>query len=258
MTFTLNDKRAGRAATFLACVMPALLTGCRSASPQSKADSFAQFQGQDVDGAPLPEFLAARTARILISLRETAEPNVYRSEATAAAVPISADGYLLTAAHALDRDSLPSSYVLLSGTQRPLHFRVVWDGFRDTNAHLDIAVIHVEDELPAVFEWAAMTELVSGAELVSAGFSRAEISFAAGSLRDDVQSDGQVAWKVAHDVPLAGGDSGGPLCTPQGKLVAVNYGSMALTPFGGILSRYALRPDPDWLAGLLARDRDGR
>ncbi len=258
MTSPLKQEPPGSVPWLLASVLLAFLTGCRNASPQSKADSFAPFQDKEVDTTPLAEFISARTARLLISLRATPDPKVYKSEIAATAVPISADGYLLTAAHAIDPDSLPSSYVMFPGTKRPLPFRVVWDGFRDTTAHLDLAVIHVKAEPPAFFEWAPLAELSAGAALVSAGFSEQQVSFAGGHLRADLHSDGQVAWKVAHDVPLAGGDSGGPLCTPRGELVAVNYGALTLTPFGGVLSRNALRPDPDWLAGLLARDRDRR
>lgn len=240
--------------SLLAALAAATLASCFSASPETKARSFAPYCDRIVDGAPLAEFLSARTAFAVLAVRPTPEHGVFVGGWGATAVPIAADGYLLTAAHALQHDGPHRSFVMYPGSDDGHGFRVVWNGFDE--AGLDLAVIHVESPPPAVFTWSPA--LARGTKVVSAGYVDKTLAFAGGELHEDLRSDGAVAWRVTHSVPLAHGDSGGPLCTLDGELVAVNYGGEALTPFGGVLRSVALRPDPDWLAGLLARDRRER
>jgi len=231
-------------------------TACRTpVDAETKARSFAPFADHEIGRASLCEFLAARTGHIVIKPTRTKIEGVYDAGG-GSAVPITNDGYHLTAAHVFE-DAKPSEvFLLLPGSTIAHRVRLVWSGFRDTNAEMDLALIHVKPAASAWFEWAPDDRVVAGTPVVSSGFPAHELAFAGGRLLTGIEPDGRITHKLDHDAPLAQGDSGGPLCTPDGKLVAVNYGWEL--PFPGSEHSTAQRPDLDWLFGVIARDRRSR
>ncbi len=231
-----------------------LLPGCltMSASMKDKARSFQALAASTVDGMSLERFLSARAVRVVIQPELTDERGVVRAGA-ATAVPITSDGYALTVAHALDE--LPV-FVSLPGEKRGRRLRVVWDGFRDTDAKVDLALIHIRGPLPAWFELAGEEALGKGTPVAAAGFSDAgELVLAGGELMSASPQENRLARVIAHTTPLSFGDSGGPLTLLDGRLVGINFGS-TIAPLAGRLSSKAMRPNLDWLAGLIKNDRD--
>ena len=219
---------------------------------KDKARSFVPVSASTVDGTPLARFLARRAVRVVIQPEATDERGIVRAGA-ATAVPITPDGYALTVAHALDE--LPV-FVALPGEKRGRRLRVVWDGFRDADTKIDLALIHIRGPLPTWFELAEDDALRKGTPVAAAGFSDAgELVFAGGELMNSPPQEDRLARVVAHTTPLSFGDSGGPLVRLDGRLVGINFGS-TVAPLAGRLSSKAMRPNLDWLVGLIQNDRE--
>ena len=219
---------------------------------KDKARSFGPFASSSVGDVTLERYLSERAVRVVIQPEATDEEGIVRAGA-ATAVPITSDGYALTVAHALDE--LPV-FVALPGEKRGRNLRVVWNGFEDADSKVDLALIHVRGPFPAWFDFAGDDELGSETPVAAAGFSGAgDLVFAGGELMDAPRQDDRLARVIAHTTPLSFGDSGGPLVLLDGRLVGVNFGS-TVAPLAGRLSSKAMRPNLDWLAGLIKNDRE--
>ncbi len=88
------------------------------------------------------------------------------------------------------------------------------------------------------------------------GFPNLELAYAAGEVRSRPKGTSKLASIVAHNAPLTYGDSGGPLVTLGGGLIGVNA-SWIVYPFFSPKGE-AVRPDMNWLTGLIERDRSSR
>ncbi len=193
--------------------------------------------------------------------------------ALSAAVPITRDGYFLTAAHCVNMESL--TLVAFDAKRRLVNLpaRVVWKG-----EEADLALVHAEMRPLEPFRVADGSVLTAGTRVVIAGWSGAIKNtappLAAGRVRQVSRwrrtASGAVWCEVEHDAPLNQGDSGGPLLTLDGGLVGINsqlgfeFGGMwrALLGIAGPLDQpfagyngLAVCPESGWVMGMVEADR---
>jgi S1-C subfamily serine protease len=194
--------------------------------------------------------------------------------ALSAAVPITRDGYFLTAAHCVNMESL--TLVAFDAKRRLVNLpaRVVWKG-----EEADLALVHAEMRPLEPFGLADGSALTAGTRVVIAGWSGAIKNtappLAAGRVRQVSgwrrEKSGAAIWcDVEHDAPLNQGDSGGPLLTLDGGLVGINsqlgfeFGGMwrALLGIAGPLEEpfagyngLAVCPDAGWVMRMVEADR---
>jgi serine protease Do len=199
----------------------------------------------------------------------------------ASAVPLTRDGYFLTAAHCVEKG--PMTLVIATRdrkmTKKPV--RVVWKGESDQNGP-DLAVIHADLEPLFPFLPADVGHLEAGDEVAITGWSGLSEGTpnggtAAGrviSVSGLKQDRSGAAWRVIrHNVPLNSGDSGGPLFTPEGRCLGINA-RVEVGPAGLLGTRFgwagdtgrplrgyfgeAVAPEAEWLRGVIAEDRKGK
>jgi serine protease Do len=253
-----------------------LLTACSTAyTPEEKEASFRAHRESRVDGVPLADYLRARTALLLRSIR-VAEVTLQgpslnvKGEAVpgppgglGTAIPVTADGYYVTAAHCLSglEGGAPASLVSLVVTNgrdiRHGPARLVWMSDQG-----DLALLHSKAAPFDVLGWETAesrpdsTVVASGYESVIGAAALGQPGGYAGPSAGLYRGRGRTTSdfsEVLHDAPLAPGDSGGPLVTGSGKLIGVNT---RIT--GGLFRRgwsVALQPDAARLRTLIEADR---
>jgi len=241
-------------------------TGCVGASLAEKRDSFRPYEGAVVGKSSLRAFVRARTYTLLRGVRlrferkggETVMELISASPKQAGfgtAAAITSDGYFLTAAHNL-RGELFHLVALGESGLRIGRARVVWRG-SPGDPRADFALLHVAGAAGRAFAWAERGAVERGTELVAAGTARPlePLSFAGGEALGAISTPrgSPPASLVLHGVPVRRGDSGGPLVTREGRLVALN---VIYAPLTG--RHVSVRPDPDWVARLIALDRRQR
>ena len=257
----------------------------------SKAGSVGEWRDRKLDGRPLLETVTMNTALLLspaeglvveaqdqgeslkVGFRfKGAEPSGH-----GAAVPITRDGYFLTASHCLEG---PRSALIIfdesRGRMRVINtpWRTVW---RSPNKYrLDLAVIHAPVRLARAFTFVGSRGLEVDDEVGIAGWSgflngSPLASQAAGKVRRISKPSGrppEAVWQVVgHDGPMHPGDSGGPLVDRRGRLIGIhslirvsrigaliNPGSIDKVGYEG----EAVVPDAAWLTGVIEADRASR
>ena len=178
---------------------------------------------------------------------------------------LSADGYVLTAAHCVEERE--PCYIIFRHKDRwPfVRARRVWVGDPNDKTR-DVAVLKVDykEKLPAL-QWADEAELAEGAPAMLAGYREGDdrflLTLAAGKVLDanlrQTSGDAPPVRALAVDIPARRGDSGGPLLTADGKLIGIMRGWES--PLLGLAKkRIALRPDPEWVQQIIAQDRAER
>jgi serine protease Do len=151
--------------------------------------------------------------------------NNAREGTLSSAVPITDDGYFLTAAHCVNRDSLTLLAFDVNRKLMNLPARVVWQGDGP-----DLALVHAAMRPLQPFHLVDPASLASGSHVVITGWSgiikNTSPPMAGGKLGQVFPwhrlASGAVWREVEHDVPLNQGDSGGPLLTLNGHLVGIN------------------------------------
>lgn len=193
------------------------------------------------------------------------------------AVPIDKNGYFLTAKHCIGEDlKIICIDQELNILQKPA--RIVWQNpARDDD--IDLAVIKA-DLVPfkSLSLFKGKLKKIISSRLYSFGWSNigtfgrqsGEASGLLISAKHEVDQETGNHWSVIrHSVPLATGDSGGPLFNDAGDLVGINqkvyFGWPAyLISCLGINVKYnnpflsysgkAILPDISWLNGVVAQD----
>ena len=165
------------------------------------------------------------------------------------AAVITADGYALTAAHAVSVSE--SLWALIRGglTARcRIVWRSNWSASDPTGE--DWALIRIDHGFSELCEWSAQPPAAKDAVIATGegipSFGR--VDWVSSFNRDDRN------WQViCHSAPIAGGDSGGALLNDDGRLLGIHF---AADP--GDVRTYAIRPDPTLVAQLIAEDRRTR
>ena len=238
-----------------------------------------------VSGKPLLKILEKQTAMILVGNFDwTTVSKGTHQIGGGSAVPITEDGYFLTASHVVSRGSslMLARNIEMGNGQLDIQgvpARIVWKSDRPW-VGLDLALIHARTEPIAPFAIANEPPDIDE-PIVTAGWP---IGFfdsfpqgarlAAGQVvsvsRKAARGSSPPFVTVRHDAPQVSGDSGGPVLDLQGNLVGVhrssNYSFWQL--FAIALGRApsqpdtldyfasAIMPDPDWLREVIQRDRE--
>lgn len=264
-----------RRVRFGAALGVACLAACASPySPAEKETSFAPYVDVRLAGAPLAAYLRPRTALLLRAIRVAAvtlEDGTLRVQAEqtpgapgslGTAVPLTRDGYYLTAAHCVrEGASPPARDVILVVTDgrdvRHAPARVAW-----ISEHGDLALLRSSAAPFDVLPWhegglePGLRVAAAGFPLVLSATDRPATGAYTGPSAGRLLGAGKAApdhAELHHDAPLNSGDSGGPLLTLDGRLIGVNTRIA-----GGFLTRgpsIALRPDPAALAARIEADR---
>jgi len=233
-----------------------LLGGCAAPAPAPAPAP------PPLDSKKLANHLAARCVMV-ICLPEKEARAVLRSLdsrlnsriSLSSATPLTPDGYLLTAAHAVDMQVGDSLVVLYptGGDMRRSLAELVWK-----DARADLALIHVPFPTPAYYQWTPRGRtLPAGTPVVHGGISTGPKG-SVGELAQSVRGSGSLLpAPFRHSLHLQPGDSGGPLITTSGELVGINravgYRGVMDTRF--FIGSESIRPDP---AKIESRIRQAR
>lgn len=188
------------------------------------------------------------------------------------AVPISSDGYFLTAAHCVGKKG--STIQLLVQTASPpvtlSVARVVWRSDDTAPNEPDLAILHTPIKPEVFVRLAAQDGLKTGMPILASGFGSIQKNWAGGyllSITPPQPAPSGVIWrKLTHSAPFTPGDSGGPMLSAEGELLGINT-SLVLTkskwlPFGLGPWHYehgvSFIPDPAWLNSIIQSDRAWR
>lgn len=259
-----------RPCIFLAC---SVVAGCTHiATTQERIASFAPYADTRIAGEPVPAFLFARVAFLIsgaeVKTEKAIDGQIAGAElivgnpdhlAFGSATPIDRRGYFLTAAHCVANEPVYLMSTGTNGQKSVARASVVWraPGGKD---ELDLAVLRIEQPVEWTLEWDPIyhrSEAVVFAGLNYDKLQNYDFGCAAGRItRIDLRPKATPPFEyIYHQAPVHGGDSGGPLTTPDGKLIAINTGggSIRLGPFSYFVGR-AERPDLGWLQRLINAD----
>ncbi|MDB6071524.1 MAG: protease Do [Verrucomicrobiales bacterium] len=188
------------------------------------------------------------------------------------AVPISKDGYFLTAAHCVGQKG--STIQILAKTASPpvtlSLARVVWRSDETNPAEPDLAILHAPIKPEISVRIASPGLLKTGTPILTSGYGSFKKSWAGGriqSITAPQTAPTGVTWReLTHSAPFTPGDSGGPILSEDGELVGINSQIVLTTPgwlpFGlgsfGYDRGICFVPDPVWLDSIIQRDRTSR
>jgi len=175
------------------------------------------------------------------------------------AASVSADGYFLMAAHCVATgQALVTTAPNLAPAQE-VEAVLVWSGDR-CDPPIDLAVVFAPGmDVPAL-AWAPPERASSGAPVLVCGAGTTAIRVAGGTVCEQPQTFAATGscpevTAIRIQVPLIPGDSGGPCVSADGLLLGV----LSTATLGdGAPQGTVLRPDPNWLAALISRDRAAR
>lgn len=226
-----------------------------------KTESLEGWETVTVGGKPLMESLGPRVALVIVNLDSVSvelddsglsiQGKGKGTGTVGSAVPVTGDGYFLTAAHNLDDAEKLHLVVGLSETEGRARVdgvpaRIVWKSrvasWKDDDWSpgepmpvMDFAIIHSDaGQLPplAPFALAGETPQV-GEAVIIAGWPFVHLEdfkngarLAAGKIvsvhKQDARGSSPAFVAVRHDTPFVIGDSGGPLLDRQGNLIGIN------------------------------------
>lgn len=236
--------------------------------------AFAPFRDAKVGDIPIQDFLARRTAIVLVgseitdtkqsteAARQSLEFSYSSKFRLGSAVMIDARGYLLTAAHVVGATPITVIYYD-GGVLCHQQARIIWNGSHEPGKP-DLTLVRVAQPLTATYQWAEHYEANDSVLAVGVNYTDPQkpnftMGFTGGKLgRDRPFQRTQTTQTVTSDLPLHVGDSGGPLVNTQGQLIAINVrGTMSRLEYLGIarkLTSEAIRPDIAWLKQLIEED----
>jgi len=240
----------------LIALVAAFLSACSSTGPAPAPDN------SPVGRAVLRQ-AAARLTAIVISGKDELAPWV-ESRFTqghspddadgGSAVPISPDGYFITADHVLARSEGRNIFII-HGQQGPLRAtkaRIVW-----RSGSTDLALLHIPLATPRYYTWTSPDRwLPAGTPVIHSGIATGFRS-EPGKLISDIPPGKKNAARFKHDIPLEPGDSGGAVIDARGQLVGVNSAVEFLVPLetAFFIESEANRPNVPALQTLMDTDR---
>ncbi len=256
-------------------------------NPRREA-SLSYWKDKTLHGRPALEFPPLVTAIVLpLNVRTTYKmttlpDGVQKFEIVVAvkgtffagsAVPLTHDGYYLTAAHCVENGRTCTLVAPASNeTLRTVPARVVWSG-GSNDGEPDLALLHAPLRPHTILTMAPMESLRASQPVLTSGygsngFPNLEQGASGGRLKaigKPRETPGAEKWlRFSHTAPLAAGDSGGPVIGEDGKLMGINTGfyGAAIFPFGlNQIWRYCglgSTADPVWIQSLIKEDRDRR
>ncbi len=241
---------------YLAALAAASLSACSFTPPAPPPDP-------SPPGRAVIRQAAARLAAVVISGKDELSPWV-ESRFTqgrgpddadgGSAIPISPDGYFMTADHVLAR-SVGRNVFVIHGQARALRAnkaRIVW-----RSASTDLALLHIPVETPRYFTWTSPDAwLPVGTPVFHSGIATGFDS-EPGKLVSAIPPGRGNATRFKHDIPLEPGDSGGAVIDARGQLVGVNSAVEFLVPLetAFFIESEANRPNVRALERLIEADR---
>lgn len=254
-----------------------------------RSDSLKEWNDRKIGDDDALNYAAVRTAilfpsspdsKVTIQERRTAHQvdysiSVHSKELEmGSAVPLTADGYFLTAGHCVDKPKLTLIALVKSRALQKTAARVVWRG-QEQNGEPDLALIHASLAPYEVLKPAGFVNLEKHIRIYTSGYGTGKFpknqgqQGSAGGLllsQGTIQgSPGGVRWRqLHHNAPATPGDSGGPLIDECGQLLGIT--TMVDYRVVHVLGRdwlwsykcAAVAPDPAWLQSLVERDRAQR
>ncbi len=238
----------------LAALLAALLPACKLTPPAPPPDPTPP-------GRSVTRQAADRLTAVVISSKNELDPWV-ESRFTegdgpddadgGSGIPISSDGYFLTADHVLARAAGKNVFVIHGqlGRLRATRARIVW-----RSASTDLALLHIPLATPRHYNWTPDDRwLPVGTPLVHSGIATGFRS-EPGKLVTAIAPGKGARFK--HDIPLEPGDSGGAVIDARGQLVGVNSAVEFLVPLDTafFIESEANRPNVRALQRVIERDR---
>lgn len=221
------------------------------------------------DPTPVPKSVIREAARrltaVVVSSQDDINPWISRRFSRdggpedadgGSGVPITPDGYVLTADHVLANSSQRNVFVLYGedGRLRAHRARIVWRSPRG-----DLALVHAPIATPHHYQWSPPGAwLPSGTPIMHAGIAtgfKSPPGRLISSIPPESGFTGNRLFK--HDIPLEPGDSGGPVVDAHGRLVGVNSAVEFLVPLetAFFIESEANRPNVGKLSSIIERDR---
>ena len=246
----------------LIVVAAGLLAGADFPTPAQQLASFAPFVHSQIEGEGAVAWLDAHRVLLLNQVRMLGSDRVAGGGGYACATPISADGYLLTAAHAAIEPLI--GIRAGHGPERVSPLRVVWRG----PPGCDLALLKAGWDDCACIAWSGNQAMRVSAPVLAAGTSMAEDAthqwfqpeHSAGVLQELEHITSPAGAPVPFEVisariPAHPGDSGGPLVSRDGRLLGVMVAHVLNADGTSTGDSLAVRPDPAAILSLIAHDR---
>ncbi|WP_367870261.1 serine protease [Luteolibacter sp. Populi] len=242
---------------FPAALAAALLSGCtvtpsKAPPPDTKVP----------DRAVLRKAAARLTAVVISSKAELApwvESRFTQGQGPddadgGSAVPISPDGYFITADHVLARSDGRNVFLIHGqlGGLKATKARIVW-----RSSSSDLALLNIPIATPRYYNWTPADHwLPAGTPVVHSGIATGFRS-EPGQLVTDIPPGKKNAARFKHDIPLEPGDSGGAVIDAYGNLVGVNSAVEFLVPLetAFFIESEANRPNVAALQRVIEKDR---
>lgn len=242
--------------SILFAVAALALSACSSPPPAPLVDAPAP-------GRAVKRLAASRLTAIVVSAKPELGPWINSrftrgsgpSDADGgSAIPISADGYFITADHVLAHSAGRNVFVIhgQQGGLQATKARIVW-----RSASTDLAVIHIPIATPNFYRWTSPNKwLPAGTSIIHSGIATGFRS-EPGKLITPIPPGRGNGTRFKHDIPLEPGDSGGAVIDAQGELVGVNSAVEFLVPLDTafFIESEANRPSLKKLQGVIEADR---
>jgi S1-C subfamily serine protease len=239
-----------------AVLAAAFFCGCTATPPAPAPDT-------EEPGRAVLRQAAARLTAVVISGKDELSPWV-ESRFTqgqgpddadgGSAVPISPDGYFITADHVLSRSPGRNVFVVhgQQGALRATKARIVW-----RSASADLALLHIPVATPRYYTWSSPDRwLPAGTPVIHTGIATGFRS-EPGKLVTGIPPGKKNGTRFKHDIPLEPGDSGGAVVDAHGQLVGVNSAVEFLVPLetAFFIESEANRPNVLALQRRIEKDR---
>jgi serine protease Do len=226
-------------------ILTLLLTACSSGKTEGPAQPAEPTSVPAATLEPTPEPTAeptkpvglvdtlegVRNATIQIEAQGTfVDPQVgmvYNAAGRGSGFIIDPSGIAVTNNHVVTGAALLRVWV--AGETEPRNARIL-----GVSECWDLAVIDLEGDGYSYMEWYE-GEINPGLEVYSAGFPLGDPEYTlTKGIVSKANADGETNWAsvdgvIEHDARIRGGNSGGPLVTSDGKIVAVNYAGIEST-----------------------------
>ena len=188
------------------------------------------------------------------------------------AVPISSDGYFVTAAHCVGKQG-STIQVLTKPASPPLSLslaHVVWRSDETNPDEPDLAILHAPIKSDLFVTLASQATLKIGTPVLTSGYGSFKKSHSGGHLQSITNpklAPTGVTWReLTHTALTTPGDSGGPILSKERQLLGISS-QIILTnpgwlPFDlgslGYDHGVCFVPDAQWLNSIIQRHRSKR